>query len=78
VSPQTPFDDWYSRHIAPTLPRDAPPKVLKLSREMMAACWNGAIDEAVKIPERYREEIDARNACNGIILNQKLLYTKNS
>jgi hypothetical protein len=39
----TPFDTWYSTNIAPTLPTDAPPAVLKLSREMMAACWNAAL-----------------------------------
>ncbi len=46
----TPFDSWYSTHIAPPLPTDAPPEVLKLARESMAACWNAALDAAL---DRY-------------------------
>jgi hypothetical protein len=43
-----PFDTWYSTNIAPTIPKDAPVIVKKLSREMMAACWNAALDAADK------------------------------
>jgi hypothetical protein len=38
------FDEWYSANIAPTLPTDAPPALLKAARESMAACWNAAVD----------------------------------
>lgn len=51
----TPFDTWYSTHIAPTIPTDAPAIVQKLSREMMAACWNAALD-AVGRTKFTREE----------------------
>jgi hypothetical protein len=37
------FDRWYSTHIAPTLPTDAPPQVLRAAKEAMAACWNQAL-----------------------------------
>lgn len=49
------FDAWYSAKIAPTIPVDAPEIVKKLSREMMAACWNAAL-EAVCSARFTREE----------------------
>ena len=44
----TPFDTWYSEKIAPTIPTDAPEIVKKISREMMAGCWNAALDAVIE------------------------------
>jgi len=43
----TPFDRWYSANIAPTLPVDAPPEVLTLSRNMAASIWNAALEAVI-------------------------------
>jgi hypothetical protein len=56
----TPFDTWYSTHIAPTIPNDAPTIVKKLSQELMVACWNAALDAVNK---NYEDQV-AKNAEN--------------
>ena len=58
----TPFDRWYSANIAPTLPTDAPPEVLKLSRAMAASIWNAALRAAEEVCD-CKLGTDYRNAC---------------
>ncbi len=51
------FADWYASNVAPqveaqlkgtALPPDARTLIRKASRDAMAACWNAAIDAALK------------------------------
>ena len=65
------FDRWFSQHIAPTLPTDIPPEVLKVSREMMAACWNAAVyavNEYVLYCENERISLEVSNIAGKFVV----------
>jgi hypothetical protein len=53
----TPFDTWYTAKVAPTLPNDAPKIVLETAREMMASCWNAALDAGAEAIKDTRWEV---------------------
>jgi hypothetical protein len=56
----TPFESWYSSTVEPQLtktvqhlPIQTIAALSKASKEQMAACWNAALDEAMKCSVMY-------------------------
>ena len=40
----TPFEQFFTEHVAPGLPKDFPPQLAAAAKKQLAECWNAALE----------------------------------